>query len=158
MQTKEQAIETINNLLKANHDAPAGHIEKLADRTLLDCNPDEMWVDYAFVVPKTAENYTGTVHGGFLAAMADAGMSIGARGLIGYSGTATTTIDISINAIKAMHVGEYIRMRCTLLHVGKRIILATADFYRGDEHCASVTSNYMRLPVSHVQFTEWSRI
>ena len=156
MQTKEQATERINFLLRANHNAPFGHLESITDRELLDCNVEEMWADYVFDIPKTAENYTGTAHGGYLGAIADAGMTIAARGLLGNTGLVTTTLDLNLNAIKPMYVGDHIRMRCRLLHAGKRVILANADFYRGDEHCATAISNMMLLPESHVRFTSWA--
>ena len=156
MQTREQAIERINFLLQVNHDAPLGHLEKITDRIVLDVNIDERWVDYVFDIPLTAQNSINTTHGGFLAAMADAGMTIGARGILGRNGLVTATLDISVNAIKAMYVGDHIRMRCKLVHVGKRTILASAEYYRGDELCTMVTSNYMLLPETHVKFTDWS--
>lgn len=153
--TKEELKKSITSFVEDHHNAPYGYIEHIIRRDYLDCDPEAGWVDYTFTIPPEAANIIGTVHGGYIAAISDETMGITATGFMNDEDAAVTTLDYQLNTIKAMHVGDKIRMRCTVEHIGSRTVLAHAVMYRGDEITAMATENFAHLSKSKIKFVDF---
>ncbi|WP_283169647.1 PaaI family thioesterase [Curtanaerobium respiraculi] len=67
-------------------------------------------------VPKGATNIIGTTHGGFIMALLDSTCGMAAH-TMGYS---NTTVQMSVNFLKPVCVGEEILFDANVLHGGKR--------------------------------------
>ena len=155
--TKDEVKRALDEFILRCEDAPKEYLEHLIYRKYIDCDIDEMWVDYEIILPPESVNHIGTIHGGYIAAVADEAMAASAAVLAGDPDMTVTTLDFQMNTIKAMHVGEKIRLHCTTDHVGKRTVLAHAVFYRGTEVCAMATENFARLSKSRITWVEFKK-
>ena len=125
--------ETAERLLSAASRAPKDSCLHLFDKTLLDFSIPEQWMDFQFVVGENHLNVIGTVHGGVMAGIADECMGFGAASLLGLEDEVITTSDMQFNCMKAIYLGDVLRVHIILRHAGKRSLITTAEIYRGED-------------------------
>ncbi len=148
--TNENCREFAERLLSVAAVSPEGSYLRLLDKTLLDFSVEERWIDFKFVVDARHLNVIGTVHGGIMAGLADECMGFGAASLIGLEDEVITTSDMQFNCMKAIYVGDVLRIHVSLRHAGKRSLITTAEIFRGEELVFMATENLFRLPKRNV--------
>lgn len=153
--TRQEIAAYLKDVLDRHNSTPYGYLENIIHREYLDSCPEENWVDFKIVIPPEAANTIGTVHGGYIAAISDESMGLAALAMINDPDYMLTTLDFQMNTLRAMHIGEVIRLHCTMEHVGSRTVLCHGVFYRGDEICAMTTENYARIPTGKIKFSQF---
>ncbi|MBR6025931.1 MAG: PaaI family thioesterase [Firmicutes bacterium] len=156
--TREQVIDFLNKFAGRNAKAPENYLIHMLTAECVDCSIEERWVDFEMVMPEEGINPIKSMHGGFLAAIADHIMCASAMAFINDENSSVTTIDLQLNTIKAMHAGEKIRMRCAIEHMGKRTSLLTCRFYRDGVLCAIASENLTKLPAGKVSYVDFENL
>ena len=156
--SKESIKNFTNRLAERDYAAPTGYLAKILKREYYNCSIEEQWVEYRVVMPEEARNVIGTIHGGYIAAIADEAMAITVLALDNNPDYTVTTMDMQFNTLKAMHVGEEIIIRCYVDHIGKRSAVSNCSFFRGSELCAMATETFARLKSEKVRFIDLKKL
>ena len=156
--SKESIISFLNKFSDRVVSAPNGYLIHMLGAKCIDCSIEEHWIDFEVVMPEEGVNPIRSMHGGYLAAIADHIMCSSALAFINDTGVTVTTIDLQLNPIKALYPGDKVILRCTAQHLGKRTSLMSCRFYRDGELCAIASENLTKLPLGTVSFIDYDSL
>ena len=97
------------------------------------------WIEFVHVATDYDVNRYGNIHGGVIMMLMDT-----AAGLTAYeigTGNASPTMDMTINFLYPIHIGDEMVMRATILNAGKRTCVVRTDVFVNGE--LKVTSSTM---------------
>ena len=142
--TQEEITKDIKRMLDCNNIAKLGSLEYLLRRELLCVNKEEAYLEYKITVPMGASNETNTAHGGYLSALLDEGMGYAARAFT-CQGNTVRTASMQLNYLAALTLGSELRMRVTITHNGRRIVVTRGELYDGDKLVFYATGNFAKV-------------
>lgn len=142
--TQEEITKDIQRMLDHNNNNVLGSIEYLLRRELVCVNKEEAYLEYKLTVPELADNETNTAHGGFLAAILDEGMGYAARAFT-CSGNTVKTASMQLNYLAAIGLGDELRLKVTIIHNGKRIVVTKGELFKGDKLVFYANGNFAKV-------------
>ena len=142
--TQEEITKDILRMLDHNNNNVLGSMEYLLRRELLCVNKEESYLEYKITVPNLADNETNTAHGGFLAAVLDEGMGYAARAFT-CSGNTVKTASMQLNYLAAVGLGDELRLKVTIIHNGRRIVVTKGELYRKDKLVFYANGNFAKV-------------
>ena len=96
------------------------------------------WVEFVHVTTDYDANRYGNVHGGIIMMLADT-----AAGLAAYetgTGNSSPTMDMSVSFLRAIHIGDVMRLRSQVINVSKHNCTVCTDIIVNGELAATTTS------------------
>jgi len=105
-----------------------------------DADFEAGWVEFTHSVNDFEKNRYGNMHGGAIASILDTSMGLVAFDL--GTGNASPTMDIQINYIKGVHMGEDLVIRAEVVSAGRHNAVLKAAMYGSGELKAMATANY----------------
>lgn len=120
-----------------------GTINEGMSPVLVDCHPEEGWVELKYKVAPWMMNLRGSVHGGAVAAMFDNVMGALAWCISG--GVPCATISLQTSFIRPLTVGTTVRARATLSSGGRTLTYTEARLWmegEEDRTLATATAVY----------------
>lgn len=103
-----------------------------------DADYEAGWIEFSHTVSEFEMNRYGNMHGGAIAAILDTSMGLTAFEL--GTGNASPTMDISINYVKAVHIGEDLTIRAEVISAGKHSAVLRSVMYGSGEIKAIATA------------------
>ena len=110
---------------------------------LVDCDPDEGWVELKYTVADWMKNLRGSVHGGAVSAMFD--NSMGALAWCVTGGTPCPTITLQTSFVRPLTVGTVVHTRARLVSGGHTLTYTEAHMWMEgaeDRTLATATAVY----------------
>lgn len=98
---------------------------------LVDCDPDEGWVELKYQVAEWMKNLRGSVHGGAVSSMFDNVMGGLAWCITG--GKPCPTITLQTSYIRPLTVGTVVHARATLVNSGRTLTHTEAKMWMEEE-------------------------
>ncbi len=99
---------------------------------LVDCDPEEGWVELKYEVAEWMRNLRGSVHGGAVSAMFDNAM--GALAWCVAGGKPCPTVTLQTSFVRPLTVGTTVHARATLTSGGRTLTYTEAALWaEGDE-------------------------
>ena len=102
-----------------------------------DADYDAGWVEFTHVVNDFEKNRYGNMHGGAITAILDTSM-----GLVAFelgTGNSSPTMDIQVNFIKGMKLGDELTIKAEVISAGKHSAVLRAVMSRSGEVTAIAT-------------------
>ncbi len=110
---------------------------------LTGCNADAGELTLKHVVNQAAANPAGNLHGGVITWLMDSTMGILSRSYTGYE--STVTMDIHVNFLRAVHVGDEAYITAHITHSGKTVINVCSEMRVDDRVVATADSIFFRV-------------
>jgi uncharacterized protein (TIGR00369 family) len=88
-------------------------------------------------------NLSGVVHGGVLMTLFDRTMGINCRAVAAGERMATATL--TVDFLRPVRVGDFLRLTCRLKKKGRTAIFADAEAYVGEDLVATATGLWMKV-------------
>jgi uncharacterized protein (TIGR00369 family) len=95
---------------------------------LVDCDPDEGWLELKYEVAEWMRNLRGSVHGGAVSAMFDNAMGGLAWCVTG--GNPCPTITLQSSFVRPLTVGTTVHVRATLTSGGRTLTYTEAQLFQ----------------------------
>ena len=102
-----------------------------------DADYEAGWVEFTHTVNEFEKNRYGNMHGGAIAAILDTSMGLCAYEL--GTGNASPTMDIQINYLKGIKVGDELTIRAEVISSGKHAAVLRSTMRCGEEIKAIAT-------------------
>ncbi len=103
-----------------------------------DVSYEEGWAEYVHTCNEFEKNRYGNVHGGAITALLDTAIGLTAYEL--GTGNASPTMDIKVDFLKSVHIGDTVLIRAQVLNSGKHSAVLRADMTRDGELLATAIS------------------
>ena len=104
---------------------------------IVDADYEAGWAEYVHSCTEFEKNRYGNVHGGAITALLDTAIGLTAYEL--GTGNASPTMNISVDFIQSIHIGDTVKIRATVLNSGKHSAVLRADMTRDGELVATAT-------------------
>ena len=103
-----------------------------------DADYEAGWAEYVHTCTEFEKNRYGNVHGGAITALLDTAIGLTAYEL--GTGNASPTMDIKVDFLKSVHIGDTVLIRAQVLSSGKHSAVLRADMTRDGELLATAIS------------------
>lgn len=111
-------------------------------------------VEYRMAVNKNHLATPATAHGGVLAALADAGLGVGALTVSAEFGNVVSTVEFKISYFRPARLNDELILKSKLLKSGKSIIFMEADiFNQHNELVAKANGTFNQYPIDKLLST-----
>lgn len=107
------------------------------------CSADSGELTLNHTITPAAANPAGNLHGGIITWLMDSTMGILSRSYTGYE--STVTMDIHVNFLKAVHVGDEAYISAHITHSGKKVINVCSEMKVGEKIVATADSIFFRI-------------
>lgn len=143
VESKEHMTRLLEDYTRQCRELRPGTINEGMSPHLVDCDPDEGWVELKYEVAEWMRNLRGAVHGGAVAAMFDNVM--GALAWCVTGGTPCATITLQTSFVRPLTVGTTVHARATLSSGGRTLSYTEARMWMEgaeDRTLATATAVY----------------
>ena len=103
----------------------------------------EGMIEIALQTDDRHTNLTGFVHGGVIMTLFDRAMGVNCRAASPDDAVATGTL--TVNFLRRVRIGEFVKFRCHLKKIGRRAIFADSEAFVGDRLVATATGLFMKV-------------
>lgn len=105
-------------------------INDMMEPEFVGCSYEDMILEFKFHVHKWAVNPNGTFHGGLITTACDITMGVLARFF--NEGIRVATVEININFMRPINLGEDCLVKAKIMKNGKRVKFTACDIYSLD--------------------------
>ena len=120
-----------------------GEICSMLTLEFVSCDVEAGELVLKHIVPPAAANPSGNLHGGIIAWLLDSTMGMLSRSYTGYE--VTVTMDIHVNFLRAIRIGDEMILKGHITHSGKQIVNVCAEAYVNGRKCATADSIFYRI-------------
>lgn len=140
--SQEQMEERIKSEL-ATRLVEGGEICSMLVLEYVDGDVEKGEVTLKNVVPQSAANPKGNLHGGIITWLMDSTMGMLSRGYTGYE--VTVTMDIHVNFLRAIHVGDELIIKGRINHAGRTTINVCSEASVNGKLCATADALFFKV-------------
>lgn len=127
IESKPHMTEVLEEYTRQCRELRPGTINAGMAPYLVDCDPDEGWVELKYEVAEWMRNLRGSVHGGAVSAMFDNVM--GALAWCVAGGNPCPTITLQTSYVRPLTVGTTVHARATLTSGGRTLTYTEARIW-----------------------------
>lgn len=138
---RQKHINVISSKVFSDGFGAASEIEHIFCKKVIGYDLKNRSMDFEALVPAGAINRIHVAHGAYICGIMDDCMGLTASCFVNDKKDNPTTADMQFNRLKAVNIGDKIRIHCVVRHIGKRLIIVSSEIYRGEELCAFSTEN-----------------
>ena len=140
--SQERMEELVSNELNTRAEK-GGEICSMLPLEYVSCDVEEGKLVLRHIVQQAAANPGGNLHGGIISWLLDSTMGILSRSYTGYE--VTVTMDIHVNFLRGIHIGDEVILQGHITHAGRQIINVCAEACVNGTLCATSDSIFYKI-------------
>ena len=140
--TQEKMEETVRSELAVRGEK-GGEICSMLVLEFAGCDAAKGELTLRNTAPASGANPAGNLHGGIITWLMDSAMGLLSRGYTGYE--RTVTMDIHVNFLRPVHIGDEIMITGRITHCGRQIINVCSEAVVDDRICATADGIFYRI-------------